>query len=61
MGESHNCGNIPEQVDVYESDSGWTLYFSDTGYRGFDEEVFMGMTIRIPITHCPFCGERLVE
>lgn len=53
---------MPEVVEVYEAYDGWKIgYFSDS-YNGWDNATFVGLTIRINnVTHCPFCGERLVE
>ena len=62
MGEGHRCDNMPDAVEVYESDEGWVIGYLSHEYAGFDESVFAGLTMRIyNVTHCPFCGAKVVE
>ena len=61
MDEKHYCDKTLDYVSIYKSDSGWMLGVFDGCLRGFEERVFLGVTLRIPIDCCPCCGANLEE
>lgn len=42
------CGDIPEDVEIYHNGTGWIIEHSN-----------YGDLYRIYIKHCPYCGEKL--
>lgn len=58
---NYDCPDKPDGVDIYKYvNDNWTMEVCSHTYVGCDEEISCGLSTRIPVRYCPFCGKELL-